>query len=766
MNRLINPLVAAMFGVAVAAPVSAAPNLQIETLGFTGAGYEYSTLGGLHRYSAVEHWTPSVLVSGRSARYTAAGVGRGQDAWVYDGSALHQIGFTGADYELAYADGAHRYSRTVGFDSTGLLYGETRRYHTPETLGTNVDQGYEAWVWDGATTTRVGFYGGSFDWTLDDGYTHRISRITHVNGAYAAGYSVRFGGELRFPSTESIGLGASAWIYNGITTREVGLFGSEYETITDRGVIGGNQMVDLNASGQTVGYARRNPGEWMYALGQDAWYDDGSASQLIGLTGAGYEYAAAKGTYRSNTPVAVSASGHAFGIAKRFSASGTALGNDVWAYDGTTTRLISLAGSDYERQYSDGLHRTSSESSIVINSAGRAVGTTDLAGSNGNDVWFYDGSTSRRVGFIGDGYEKLSNGNVFRRSTVSLGEAGLAYGASHRYRADGSFLGEDAWTDDGVTTRRAGLTGTGYEFDTGDGVTRLSRFTTVMTDTGYAGGFSYRYSSTGVKLGEDAWIDNGTTATYVGLQKSGYTNLLSELDTPDGTVRHSRVSKVNDAGQAIGTSARWGSLRYGVNLGQDAWFFDGQTSVALSLSGRMYRRGDGYASSTPGLLNERGQVVGINARFDPQSFDHIGHAAWFYDSTTEQLTELLFSVRDDGYAWTDVQLLAETGELLGWYELFDGSTSLGRRAFWWDLDEGMIELGSLAGNFTDEGWRRLADIIAANGTDYIIGHGLLTGMSGGLSGGQMAYLLTPVPEPTSLIALTLSAGLLLRRRRR
>ena len=143
----------------------------------------------------------------------------------------------------------------------------------------------------------------------------------------------------------------------------------------------------------------------------------------------------------------------------------------------------------------------------------------------------------------------------------------------------------------------------------------------------------------------------------------------------------------------------------------------------------------------------------------------MGQDAWFYDPVLDQTFALQLSTRSDGYAYSSAAYLGEDGLVLGTYTLFDAlDNNLGNRAFYFTIADGLHDLGSLVdGGLAANGWDYLASAIRANGLGQILGYGKLTSQSGG----QMAYLLTPiaVPEPsTFLLAAAAFAGLLLPRR--
>jgi hypothetical protein len=86
---------------------------------------------------------------------------------------------------------------------------------------------------------------------------------------------------------------------------------------------------------------------------------------------------------------------------------------------------------------------------------------------------------------------------------------------------------------------------------------------------------------------------------------------------------------------------------------------------------------------------------------------------------------------------------------------------LGPRAFYVTLAEGLHDLGSLVdGGLAANGWEQLATGFRVGGKHQILGSGLLTTQTGG----QMPYLLTQIPEPSTAVILFLATVLFSLRR--
>ena len=78
--------------------------------------------------------------------------------------------------------------------------------------------GASAWLYDGATTIDIGLTGPEH--TRNDGYKASVPKLVNEAGQ-VSGSSGRYNGG-------STDLGSSAWLYNGATTIDIGLTGSEH----------------------------------------------------------------------------------------------------------------------------------------------------------------------------------------------------------------------------------------------------------------------------------------------------------------------------------------------------------------------------------------------------------------------------------------------------------------------------------------------------------------------------------------------------------
>jgi hypothetical protein len=577
------------------------------------------------------------------------------------------------------------------------------------------------------TIQRLGFIGAGY--TSSDGFQYSQTQFLNDQGQ-VVGRSTPYSG--------TTPLGTDTWSYNGSSTLRIGLTGAGYEASSG---YRDTTAQRLNMQGQVAGYSNRYNSSGL--IGQDAWLYNGSSTLQIGLTGAGYERGDG---HRNSQTQFLNEQGQVAGYSSRYYSSTTAVGQDAWLYNGSSTVQIGLTGTGYER--GDGLRSSQTQ---FLNDRGQVAGYSSRFSARaalGQDTWVYIGSSTLQIGLTGTGYEQ-SDG--FRYSIAQrLNKQGQVVGQSSRF-SGATPLGQDAWLYNGSSTLQIGLTGAGYE--RGDG-NRMSQ-TLFLNEQGQVAGQSNRYSGT-TALGQDAWLYNGSSTLQIGLTGAGY-------ETSDG-YRNSQARFLNGQGQVAGYSQRI-STDYS-DLGRDAWLYDGSSTLQIGLTGAGYEASNGFRYSEAWFLNGQGQVAGYSQRISTDS-DDLGESAWLYDPNMNQTFDFTLSIRPgDNYAFSRATYLGDDGLVLGAYTLFDQNSGadLGSRAFYFAIGDGLHDLGLLVDDLTPDGWLALATAISAGGMrNFIIGGGTLTDMTG-----DAAYLLTAtsVPAPAAVWLLgTALTGLLVRRLR-
>lgn len=607
---------------------------------------------------------------------------------------------------LGYTDAEH--TREDGYklstawstelNEAGQVGGLSYRYNN----GTR-DMGQNAWLYNGTAVTSIGFSGSEY--TRSDGYQN--SGVNEINSAgQARGFSQKFIG--------SIDAGYSAWYYDGSNTLDLGLSGGQYAYHT---------ATDLNEAGQVVGVSGSSP---RYVRGlHDSWFFDGSKVVQIGLTHGEHS----RGDLRSSDAEGLNENGQVYGRSQRYSKD-RELGTSAWLFDGQATKRIGLYGAEFTRddgyQYSGAAGL--SNQGIVIGGSYRFKDMSNF----GTSAWLYNGTSTVEIGIMDSGHTR-SDG--YRSSSVAgLNETGFAYGYSERFDGDDN-LGSTAWRSDGQTTEAIGLVDAEH---TGErGYQEAGLMSLNMNERGDMIGTSRRFNgcNAGLDLGHSAWYFDGQTTKRIGLIGDEYTS-------SDGYMVSSPYAFSN-SGYVAGYSYRFN--QGSTQLGFSAWLFNGTETIQVGLTDGEHTSTDGSRFNLGEHLNEAGQLAGV-AQLYKGGFDN-GGDAWLYDPSLDQTFLLRLSSRSDGFASSSIQHLNEDGVALGTYKLFNEfDNELGDRAFYFTVDDGLHDLGSLvSGGLSANGWAALVGSISTNSFGQILGYGNL------LDGSRMAFLLTPIiPEPSSL----------------
>ncbi len=372
-------------------------------------------------------------------------------------------------------------------------------------------------------------------------------------------------------------------------------------------------------------------------------------------------------------------------MSNRFSGSSW-LGRAIWLDDGAATHRLGLTGGEFRKnstgwEYSD---------AAALNAVGQAIGISERFNSFNNNAgqaaWIADANGTRRIGLTGPGYHRTGTTDEEYSDAGFLNDAGHSAGFSKRYDAN-AWRGYAAWLDDGTTTHQLGFTGTGYQKTNGYEESKSQG----INAAGQVIGYSERYDGS-THIGDAAWIADINTTRRLGFTGTGFNR------ASDGK-EDSTALALNDTGDVIGHSNRYNGS---TSAGQAAWLDDGTTLHELGFTTADYQRNDGYTYSKAIALNDAGQAIGYSKRYAGSSSR--GQAGWFFDPANNTSTELIFSTRDDGYAFTDPRILTDDGTLWGLYRKYSGSTDLGRFPFAWNAAQGFVDLLDRTGNFDTDGW--------------------------------------------------------------
>jgi hypothetical protein len=673
-----------------------------------------------------------------------------------NGYSIQTLMFPGSDYTTTVSGQTTQRSSVFRINAFGAI-GTVDRIN---------DNGVDGFVADGSSIQRVGMTGPAYEYSGPSGIRRASAPLTMVSPTHILGSANRYG-------SDGTGLGTDIWLFNGSTYTVISPTGAAYEHATPGGTFRQVEGYEVSESGHAYGYIARvgSAGE---DLGRDAWsYSSASGTHLTGLPGGDYQYAAPGGTHRFDETREGNALGHLIGTTYRFSANGGDLGADAWHFNGTSTTRIGFSGAGYEYATPGGTYRSGYVE--ALSATGVVTGDTTRYAADGTplgaDAWYYNGA-NHPIGLTGGIYEHAANPAGLHRESHANGFAtnGNILGHSRRFGADGSDLGYDGWDFNGTTTQIVGLTGAGYEYTTPAGIAR-GNFPTSGNAAGRVIGLSGRYDSVGQSAGQDVWLYDGVTTKRINPVGGDYEHTATAGGVPH---RVSIPAILTESDRVWGEADRFNSTS--TQIGKDAWTYgdDNQTRI-ISLTGGFneYAYAGGGNVRMGGIENwtESGFATGYNIRFSSGGAD-LGRSSWFYDDDDDLTIPLVFSERNDGYAYTQSHVLTEEGVVLGEYARFEEGTgaAMGLRAFWWSREAGLHDLGTLSGDLAAAGWDSLRIPQLAHGTfvtgapRFIAGIGLTTNQNP--NSGTAFLLAANVPEPSAAALVTLAMTPQMRRRRR
>lgn len=378
---------------------------------------QHTRAGDGVQLSLVNHLTESGYAAGSSNRYFGP-ASAGFSAWRYDGARTVRLGYFDGDHTRS---GDAFQSSDVGWlTESGSAMGTSERFIGASSRGRSI------WLYDGADTTRLGFFdeahtgtdGSQFSWPL---------HLTE--SGFAAGTSDRFSGD--------DGFGVSVWLYDGVGTTRLGFSDAEHTGVNGYQA---SSVRHLTEPGFVAGASQRFAGA--KHLGSSAWWYDGIHTVRLGL--ADEEHTRNDG-YQSSRADFATASGSVAGISIRYREGGESQGATAWLYDGS--RTIRLGLTDVDHTQSSFGYRSSdvsflTESGYVAGQSNRYAGVQ----SAGSTAWVFNPEVAAvRPIVLSDGFGATSHIDF-------LGEDGLVLGSYSFYDTDGTFRRHAfVWTpDDGA----------------------------------------------------------------------------------------------------------------------------------------------------------------------------------------------------------------------------------------------------------------------------------------------------------------------------
>lgn len=562
---------------------------------------------------------------------------------------------------------------------------------------------------------------------------------------------------------------------------------------------GRNQIIDINDSGQVTGYRSITQ---VGHTDRAAWLFDGNTTRNISLLTE--EFISSNGS-RWSEPLEINNAGHVIGFAAQYIEGTFAPGDAIWLYDGVSTKEISPTSPEFTR--SDGFRHGNPSlgtqffipdfNSAQLNQVGQVVGHSivfDGEYPSGLATWFYDGETTRVISPAG---REFVRENGYRHSIAShINNAGQVIGRSERYddTLPPPFPSESAysystWMFDGNSTFLVGLTGDEFiNSETG----QRNSYVSDLNETGMVVGSSYVYSGP-VFAGSQSWLyHNGVTTDITpdkpaDIQTNSMYQTSPQLRNETGHVAgissyyntdnaYSRVAWLYDgqstkiiSPQTLPSSATPDVLHLNESAqvaglvsfsqGELGWFYDGNETTILGLTDAAHTDSTGRHWTTIDFLTETGLVAGRSSRYS--NGVGAGQTAWIWDHTAapgEELVTFIFGDVSDGYSWSQINYLSDSGLAVGTYSDVQFG---GRHAFLWLRGRGIFDLTALVDPLwlAENNIEVLLQALDFSETDdgrlFIYGHAqLLNGMSD-------AYRLELVlPQATSVVPEPATYGLL------
>lgn len=594
--------------------------------------------------------------------------------------------------------------------------------------------------------------------TRDNGQRFSSLQGVGANG-WVMGHATRYNGQ-------SSSLGLSAWLYDGVITREVGLGGREHVNFSDRrtnqiqsamnsagyfhgstarfnffGADGGtstwvwngshtvrtglfdaehtssdgtrvSQSRRMNQMGMVAGESLRYSGNADH--GRSVWLFNGTDNLNAGFTDV--EHTRNDG-YRISTVYGLGASAQVLGLSVRYN-GGADAGTTTWSFSGGQTTRIGLYDADHTRT-TDGSQVSSFITPSLAhnastNDAGQAIGTsvryTPAGANNGTSTWLYDGTQTLRLGFTTGLFTTLGGLQISDARTINA--SGQVAGHSHYVSA---WTGNVAWLYAGGTTFQIGfsdLEHTGQTVSGGKQVSRVHK----LTNSGYVSGFSERYGGfqNGDYVGQSAWVYDGSQTLRVGLTDSEHTSSHAQ---PMLARRFSVVEFLSESGKAAGQSERY--VGYASQRGWSTWVWNGVTTIRAGIYDAEHTRSDDTVVNGILQLTESGKARGKTERFNGNLLSE-GFTAWTFDGTDTVEIGLYTPVHTSstGYQNSQSQHMNEAGQVIGNAARFSGTTSLGQDA--WVYDPTLGQTLSLNLSTRDDGY-------AFSQAEYLSESGLVLG---------------------------------------
>lgn len=257
---------------------------------------------------------------------------------------------------------------------------------------------------------------------------------------------------------------------------------------------------------------------------------------------------------------------------------------------------------------------------------------------------------------------------------------------------------------------RIGLYGTEYT----DSFGWYSNIVSDINPAGQAIGYVERVAPDDSILGTDVWTWDGQATHQIGL--------LDAEHMSNAGFRRSEALFINPSGQVVGHSYRF--TEDGNSHGEDAWVWDGSTTLQIGFTGPDYTDTQGYQESYIAFQNDAGLVAGYSARV-VDTAHVVGVDAWVWNHAQPQQIGLIDPAHTDqnGSRWSSIIALSQTGQVAGLSDRFDDQgMDNGRSAWAFRTSTGTTEpIGLFAGPYIGSAGYQYSWPLAQNNAGHIVG---------------------------------------------
>ncbi len=581
---------------------------------------------------------------------------------------------------------------------------------------------------------RLGLLGPLFTGTEGIQSTYIPGRVSGDNRRGISRFGFVIGNSIQFDGITEVGV--TGWVWSPSSpTRPLELSTPEFTSPTGQRW---SQTEDTNANGLVIGASRRYGGgtpvqPWLWNSSTGVFQEVGPGANDGSVT---------------VTVKGISNSDIGFGNNTREDGSIRA-----WSWDASIgTQRIGLTGGVYTTPA--GYERSEVLQGGATLNGSDIVGTAGHTNSpvSGASGWAWSSAAgTERIGLYGGEYTS-PEGREYTSVTSPQNKSNVVLGYSERFVGSTMHV---AW----AWQREFGSTSLGFTdtVHTGNGGERESNASAASAD-GTVIGTSKRWETGATigryQLGQSAWVWNRNTGhTRIGLIGPSYTGTDNSQD--------SSPAFLTDSGFVAGTSYTY-SPHSGFSSGVAAWRWSAsQGTVRVGLydsdhTGTIAEQCDNQVIA----MNEAGAVIGTASRYVAP---FAGRDGWYFDPVSQTSIFLQFSVRADGYARTDPQIVTPSGWVLGLFYQYQG-TSASERGFLWSMDRGFVDLGDLVnGVLGADGWVSVSALVGAQEAGLIVGQGSLVGGTTGPNG-RAPYGAFAMSIPSPATSLLLASVLLWHRR--